>query len=121
ISEGGQSDIEVRKRSGCLSAFLVLAMIGNSLMALLTCSLAADMPSSEQPLSIFAGLLNLACIGFAIAIWKWKRWGVYGYVICLGVFFIINVVLGDIETAIRGLVPIGLLIWLISPVWKQLD
>lgn len=121
MSVSETSGAETRKRSGCLSAFLVLAMIANPLIALLTWIGAADMPSSVQPLMVFGGLLNLACLGFAIGIWKWKRWGVYGYVISLGLFVVLNFMVGDVAGAVRGLAPIGLLVLLISPVWKQLD
>ena len=55
----------IRKHSGCLTAFLALAVVGNALLALITWGEASAVPSSYQPLVVFAGLLNLAGVGFA--------------------------------------------------------
>jgi hypothetical protein len=110
-----------RKHSGCLTAFLALAVVGNALLALVTWSMASDVPSSMQPLVIFSGLLNLAGVGFAIAVYKWKKWGVYGYVTVLGIIILLNLELGDIASALRGLIPLGLLLSLIGSSWKQME
>ena len=110
-----------QKHSGCLTAFLALAVAGNAFLALFTWSMTSDVPSSLQPIVLFAGLLNLASIGFAIAIYKWKKWGVYGYVTCIGMTILLNLVLGDIVSAGRGLIPIALLVYLIRPSWSQME
>jgi len=116
-----QPPVNVRKRSGCLTAFLALAIVGNPLLALFTWAMASDAPASMQSALVFGGLLNMACLGFAIAIWQWKRWGVYGYVISLGLFILLNFATGDIALGLRGLIPIAILIALVNPIWGQMD
>lgn len=110
-----------RKHSGCLTAFLALAVVGNALLALLPWVMASNVPSTMQPFVLFAGLLNLAGVGFAIAIYKWKKWGVYGYMACIGITILLNLILGDIVSAGRGLIPMGLLVYLIRPSWSQME
>ena len=111
----------VRKHSGCLTAFLALAVVGNALLALVTWGTASGVPSSMQLLVVFSGLLNLAGVVFAIAIYKWKKWGVYGYVTILGIIMLLNLALGDIVSALRGAIPMILLLALIGSSWKQME
>ena len=116
-----QAQAMIRKHSGCLTAFLALAIIGNALLAIITWAAMSGVSSSYQPVIFLAGLLNLAGVGFAIAIYKWKKWGVYGYVACIGITILLNLVLGDLLSAARGLIPIGLLAYLIRPSWGQME
>jgi len=113
--------INARKHSGCLTAFLALAVVGNALLAVITWAMVSDVSPSLQPVVFFAGLLNLAGVGFAIAVYKWKKWGVYGYVGVIGITMLLNLVLGDIVSALRGIIPIGLLLSLIRSSWEQME
>lgn len=116
-----QPAANVRKHSGCLTAFLALAVVGNALLGLLTWAMVSNVSSSMQPVVMFSGLLNLIGVGFAIAIYKWKKWGVYGYVTVIGIIMLLNLMLGDMASALRGVIPIGLLLSLIGSSWKQME
>lgn len=109
------------KHSGCLTLFLALAIVGNALYALLTWVMALDTPSSLQPLLIFSGLLSIACVGFAIAIYKWKKWGVYGYIGAISITMLINLAAGEIVWALQGLLPIALLSYLVRDSWRHME
>jgi hypothetical protein len=82
-------------------------------------ALAGNLPSDMASLAVIGGVLNVAGLIFAIGVWKWKKWGVYGYVGSMGLFILLNLVTGQILPALQGLVPIALLIGLTQPVWKQ--
>lgn len=109
---------ETPKRSGCLTAFLVLAMIGNPILALIRWAMAGDLPSDLASLAVIGGALNMAGLVFAIGVWKWKKWGVYGYVGSIGLAILLVLMTGQVLSALQGLVPIALLIVLTQPVWK---
>ena len=121
VTSSDVSSSGARKHSGCLTAFLALAVVGNALLALVTWGTASGVPSSMQLLVVFSGLLNLAGVVFAIAIYKWKKWGVYGYVTILGIIMLLNLALGDIVSALRGAIPMILLLALIGSSWKQME
>jgi hypothetical protein len=72
------------------------------------------------------GALTLACFGFTIGIWKWKKWGMYGLVGLIFVNFLGsviiagNLVIGIIDSLIL-LIVIIILAFLVRPVWHQMD
>ena len=110
-----------RKRGGCLTAFLVLAIIANAIIGVWTLSLTSSARTAYQPAFIFSGLLNLVGVVFAIAIYQWKRWGVYGYIVCIGISMLISLAIGDVISTLRGFIPIALLSALVRPIWDQLE
>lgn len=110
---------EIPKRSGCLTAFLILAMIGNPILALVQWAMAGNLPSDVAPLAVIGGVLNVAGLVFAIGVWKWRKWGVYGYASSMGLVILLNLMTGQILSAIQGAVPIALLFALTQPVWKN--
>lgn len=110
---------EAPKRGGCLTAFLIVAMIGNVLLSLFQWLSVQNLYVSDKPHAFLGGTLNAVAVVFAIAVWKWKRWGVYGYIGTIGVSILLNLMVGQILFAVQGLVPIALLIGLLRPVWKD--
>ncbi len=124
IPEKNLDETNERKRSGCLKTWLVLAIIANSIIALFSWFSAANLPYAAGDygaLFVLGGFLNLTCVGFAIAIFKWKKWGVYGYACCILATIILNLSLGNALFALQGLLPLGILILLIRPHWDQMD
>jgi hypothetical protein len=67
------------------------------------------------------GLLALANFVFAIAIWKWKKWGMYGFVGSAVVAFLVNLIGIGILGSLFGLVGLAILAFLLRPVWNQMD
>jgi len=124
IPEKTLDETKERKRSGCLTAWLVLAIIANSIIAFLSWFLAANTPYAAGDygtLLVLGGFLNLTCVGFAIAILKWKKWGVYGFACCILATIILSLSQGNALIALQGLLPLGILILLIRPYWDQMD
>ncbi len=75
-------------------------------------------PAWAVPWMGLLSFVNFVCV---IAIWKWKRWGMYGLAASGAVIFIITLISLNLTNAIisvGGVVIIGLLV---RPVWKQMD
>lgn len=116
-STAQENILEERKQGGCLSTFLILAMLANLGFGILTLIMADDFGE----LSLVSALMNFAGFGFAIAIWKWKKWGVYGYIGVIGITAFINLATGNYTAAAQGIIPIVLLSLLVRPVWGQME
>jgi hypothetical protein len=97
-SSRGTSSPIGQGRGGCLTAFLILMMIANS-VAVMVYLFLGDLIRRQPPHPPAAAipLLGVACaanVVFAIATWRWKKWGVYGFVGMSVVAFIGNVLMG---------------------------
>lgn len=118
-----------KKRGGCLTAYLILMLIANPLIGLYYLLAGSTVRQSHPTLPEWAipvlGLLSFANFAFAIGVWKWKRWGVYGFVGSALVAFLFNVMSGEILVVLGGLVGVVILAFvlafLIRPVWHQMD
>ncbi len=114
-----------RKRGGCLTAFLILMMIANPLTALSYLFAGSTISESLPDLPAWVipvlGLLALANFVFAIAIWNWKKWGVYGFAGSTAVALLVNLISIGILGSLFGLIGIAILTFLLRPVWNQMD
>jgi hypothetical protein len=109
-----------RQRHGCLTAWLIFLIVGNSLSILsnlafsvspqISSTLAAqgiDMPGWTWLLLAVLGIFNVVC---AIGLLKWKKWGFYGFVASSVAAFIINLSVGvNIATSLFGFIGIAIL------------
>ena len=125
-----------KQRHGCLTAWLVLAILGNSLLALLVACLyflagpevirrtAPNLPGWAFPFMIAAGIFNVLC---AVALFRWKKWGFWGFVATTVLAFAINLYHGLTPTASStGLLGIAILYGVLNVGkdrrgWDQLD
>ncbi|MCX7902504.1 MAG: hypothetical protein N2483_09545, partial [Burkholderiaceae bacterium] len=82
-------------------------------------AMVGNLPSDVAPLAVIGGVLNVAGLVFAIGVWKWKKWGVYGYVGNSGLFILLNLMTGEVLPALQGLLTIAFLIGLTKPIWKH--
>jgi len=103
--EGCMTD-QIKQRHGCLTASLVLMIIVNSLVALIYLlgseAIRQNLPTVPGwafPVLILLSIANLVC---AIALFKWKKWGFFGFTGTAVVAFAINLVSGI--NIIQGLV-----------------
>ncbi len=115
-----------RSRGGCLTAFLIAVMIINPLVAIMYLAAGSliqkglpDAPSWAMPvLGIFC-IVNFAS---AIALWRWKRWGFYGFLVSSIVALVINIIIGvPAHQIIAGPVGVIILYALLRSVWDQLE
>jgi len=120
-----------KQRHGCLTAWLVLVIVVNSLTALLyvffSRAIAANLPSSQGWAIPVLAILAAANVAFAIALYRWQKWGFYGFLATSAVGFVINLVLGlNILQALFGLVGVAILYGVLhigyeNKAWPQLE
>ena len=89
---------EQKRRHGCLTAWLVLLIVVNSLWALiylfsgqLVRQLRPSDPDWFIPVAIITAVLNL---GFAVALFSWRRWGFWGYLATSIAALVVNASMG---------------------------
>lgn len=120
-----------KKRHGCLTAWLILMIIANSLtsLAFLIGSQSVRLKFPQAPPWAFPvlgalGVINLVC---AIALLKWKKWGFFGFVASSLIAFAVNLMVGvPIYQALLGIVGFVVLFGLLqigkeNKGWTQLD
>ena len=123
--------LQEKKRHGCLTAYLVLAILLNSATALLYLFGAAaikrtspNIPDWAFPVLIVLVLFNLAC---AIALLRWKKWGFWGLVASAAVTLGVNLTIGlGLSSAVVGVLGVILLYGVLhigkdNKGWPQLD
>jgi hypothetical protein len=90
---------EVKQRHGCLTAWLILMIVVNSLAALVYIFASGVIKHGlpNAPAWAFPALAVLGIIAnvvFAIALFQWKKWGFLGFVGTSILAFVINLILG---------------------------
>ena len=113
-----------KNRGGCLTAWLILGMIGSIYSIFLYSSgralFKSALPAWGMAILLVLSLLILASL---YGIWLWKKWGLYGYFGLIILGLIINVMLGlNLLSAIFGAVLSGGIMYiLIKPSLDQFD
>ncbi len=103
-----------KQRHGCLTAWLVLIIVVNVIAALVYLvdggAIVRDFP--DFPLWALPVLI-LACVAnivFAVALFRWRKWGFSGFVATTVVAFVVNLALGlPPLQLITGLLSVALL------------
>ncbi len=125
-----ESNPSQKQRHGCLTAYLILMLLANSglmvvySMAALSGQGPANIPEWAFPVLAVAGLLNVI---FSIALFRWKKWGFWGYVVLSLLVLGINLKIGlGIGPSVTGLTGIAILFGVLQigndkSGWKQLD
>lgn len=127
VEKGDMNDNgKVRKRGGCLTAFLIFMIAANGLSALLYLLggsvLGAQLPDYTPWVITALGVLGLANAISAIGVWMWKRWGFYGYLAVTVLSFALNVYIGqNIVSSLMGFIGVITLYLLMRPVWNQME
>lgn len=110
-----ENEIRNRERHGCVTAFLILMIIGNALTAV-TYVFMGDMIAQNFPGGISTSMLMLlsvigiANVVFAVSLWQWKRWGFYGFLASSVITLAINLSIGvGIGQSFGGLIGIAIL------------
>jgi hypothetical protein len=100
---------QTKQRHGCLTAWLVLVIIANSLTAVgylfARDALAVGAPGAPPWAFALLAVAAAANVVFAVAIFRWKRWGFYGLVGTSILALVANVAAGvNVAQALIGLV-----------------
>lgn len=116
-----------KSRHGCLTAYLVFMIVANSavsLVYLLAGSNLPQMPYWSFPVLAALGVFNVIC---AVALFKWKRWGFWGFVASGLCAAIVNILIGlKPASVVGGLLGIAVLYGVLhlgkgNKGWPQLD
>lgn len=120
----------LKQRHGCLTAYLVFMMIANSVTVLVCFDKEGirrsfpNLPDWAIPVSIALGYVNLVC---AVDLFRWKKWGFWGFTCSAAVSFVVNLSLGvNAVGAIDGLLGVAVLYGVLQigkerKGWTQLD
>lgn len=106
-----------KKKWGCLSAFAGLALIGNSLLAILAAINSASDATGAWPVAFVAGVLGAVVAGFIY--WGHKRWAVYVYGALLGLSGLIGVLTAGLAGVVQAALPLVLLYIAAKQAWAQ--
>lgn len=110
-----QHDASVKQRHGCVTAWLILMIVANSIVALVYL-LAGDTISRNMAGGISTGVLiilavlSICNVVFAVSLFQYKKWGFYGFIGTSVGAFIINIGIGgNPAQAVLGLAGIAIL------------
>ena len=122
---------EGKKRHGCLTAWLILMLVVNSLTALIYLfgrdaiqKQLPNMPTWVFPVLIVMTLFNIVC---AIALFRWKKWGFWGFCVSSVVALTVNLSAGlGIGQSLGGLIGVAIFFGVLqigkeNKGWPQLD
>ncbi len=103
-----------KQRHGCLTAWLVLMVVANSLMAALYLFRGVIIKENYSSAPAWApralALVGIANVVFSVALLRWKKWGFFGFVVASGVAFVVNLKVGlSVVQAVSGLAGIAIL------------
>ena len=105
----------IKQRHGCLTAWLVLMIILNSLTAIVYLfagdMIAKNLPGGiSTPMLILLAILGIANVCFSVLLFQWKKWGFLGFIITSIGALIINLSIGlGIGQSLFGLVGLAIL------------
>ncbi len=74
-------------------------------------------PAWTLPILFALSLLNLVC---TIAIWKWRKWGMYGLAFSGAILFIITLISLNLTNAVISTVGIVIIALLVRKVWPMM-
>jgi hypothetical protein len=104
-----------KQRHGCVTAWLILMIVANSLSAglylfareMLTKSLPGEV---STPMIILLGILAIGNIIFSVMLFQWKKLGFWGFVVTTAGALIINMSIGlSVGQSLFGLAGIAIL------------
>ena len=117
-----------KQRHGCLTAWLVFMIIGNSISSLIYLInpdvLQVDASEWTFLLLAFLGAVNVMC---AIALLQWQRWGFYGFCVTAAISGLVNISIGfGIVSLLYAAIAVGALFGMLNlgkerKAWPKLE
>lgn len=116
------------KRGGCLTVFLIAVLVISPLYIIIglfppSAGTMQYLPKWSSWAIYGMALLGVVNLVSAIAMWKWKKWGVIGFAVAILGFFTLNILRGGVSLpgALLGIViGFAILIRLVRPVWQKM-
>lgn len=102
------------ERHGCLTAWLILMIVANAVTAVMTPLSVSSIRQAGIAITpvgiavvVVCAIANIIC---AIALFRWQRWGFYGFIVTSAIALLNNLSSGlGLGRSISGLVGLGLL------------
>ncbi len=120
--EATEYEVEVRKKGGCLTLWIIFAMLGTGVSALsyfLTTGTLAETYDKGESLFYVLGVLAFIQFLGVVGIVLWQRWGAYLYVGVAVLSIGFNLYLGIILQGLGGFIVGMLLMYVaINEKWK---
>ncbi|HEX8833865.1 MAG TPA: hypothetical protein VF719_06675 [Abditibacteriaceae bacterium] len=111
------------ERGFWFSAYLVFLIVLHSLVSIMNMSKAWNGEPSRagepQWTAWLFALISLVFVICSLSIWRFKRWGVVGFVLISLVYLGVKQSLGR-EVTITGLLPACFIVWMASGKWKDM-
>jgi hypothetical protein len=129
LTRGAPRMATTQTRGGCLSLFLGAAMfssLGYALRDLYTLATVSALDGLSRVALPATTALGVAVFVCALALWHWRKWGLYGYValtfLQLGVLLMYYAWFDRelIVAALGSVVRMAVLLALLRPVWQRL-
>ena len=104
-----------KQRHGCVTAWLILMIIGNSLLAIIylfaSSFITKYLPGDvSMAMIILLGIIGIANVIFAIMLFQWKKIGFWGFIGTSVVAMVINFSIGTgVGQSLYGLIGIVIL------------
>lgn len=130
--ETNNRNLNVKKRHGCVTAWLIYMIIVDSLIAIIY-FFASDFVvenlrgNISTPMIIISGIMGITNVVFSILLFQWKKIGFWGFTVTSIADLIINLSLGlGLEQSLIGLVDIIVLYYILQikkdniPAWDNL-
>jgi len=124
------SYVKQKKRHGCLTTWLVLIIVFNVIAIII--AVPKGSPSAEDilpwPQYLISILFSLINIGFAIGLFRWKRWAFWGFCTSSAAAAIVNMIFGELVIfALAGFfIELAVLLFVLTvggenKAWNQLE
>ncbi|MEO8396929.1 MAG: hypothetical protein ABI700_28295 [Chloroflexota bacterium] len=118
--------LQSQERGGCLTAWIIVALIANALLAFyyLTSSAALQQvyPTISPAIFLLLAAVGVVNVISAIGLWTWHKWGFYLFAATSVVTLVINIGIGlPIVSALLGLVGVGILWYLLRKRWQAFE
>lgn len=110
-------------RGKFLSGYLIFMMVVNLFIGIyyIANSSTRTIPRLSPELITLSGIASLANFVFAMALWNWKKWGLYGFMVSAAFAFMVNLANFGLTTALTGLAGLAFLIFLLRKIWGEME
>ena len=114
---------QAQERGGCLTAWLIVVLIANALIAFyyLTSSAALQQvyPGVSSVVFLLLAVIGVVNIASAIGLWTWHKWGFYLFAVTSVVTLAINISIGlPVISSLTGLIGVAILWYLLRNKWQ---
>lgn len=112
---GNENSNAPKNRHGCVTAWLVLMILGNFFSAIsyffFGDTIASALPSQPSMVLIWAiGIMAIINVVFTVMLFQWKKMGFYGFIGTSALAFVINLMIGiGVLQSVAGLLGVIIL------------